>query len=225
MANDTDADNDKLTVTLEIGAKRLGDGEWDGTITYDPNANFNGTDTFKYTISDGTLTDTATVTVTVNAINDPPVAVNDKYSTAEDTPLVVPAPGVLVNDTDVDGGTLTATLTTGPANGTLVFNSNGGFTYTPNANFNGTDSFTYSVDDGTGGTDLATVDITVTPLNDAPVAAGQTQTTDEDTATGRHGDRYGCRRGHVDVCQGDRPDAGQLWSSIPTGLHLHADRE
>ena len=72
-------------------------------------------------------------------------------------------------------------LTTGPTGGTLVFNSDGSFTYTPNPDFNGADKFTYTVDDGKGGTDIGQVDITVGAVNNAPVAAGQTLTTGEDT--------------------------------------------
>jgi len=76
-------------------------------------------------------------------VNDAPVAVNDSYTTAEDTTLNVAAPGVLANDTDVDGGTLSAVLVSQPTHGSLTLNSNGSFTYVPAANYNGTDSFTY----------------------------------------------------------------------------------
>src|SRR5262249_42923098 len=75
----------------------------------------------------------ATVTITVTPVNDPPVANNDAYTTAEDTPLTVAAPGVLANDTDVDGNPLTAILVNGPSNGTLTLNPDGSFTYPPNA--------------------------------------------------------------------------------------------
>ena len=88
------------------------------------------------------------MTLTVNPVNDAPVAANDAYTTDEDTPLTRPAPGVLANDTDVDGATLTAVLVTGPAHGTLALNADGSFTYTPAANFNGSDSFTYQASDG-----------------------------------------------------------------------------
>ncbi len=100
-----------------------------------------------------------------------PVAVNNAYTTNEDTPLtVVLANGVLVNDTDVEGNALTAILDVGPANGTLTLNANGTFTYTPNANYNGSDTFTYHANDGTGSSNIATVTITVSPVNDVPVA-------------------------------------------------------
>src|SRR5436190_14118478 len=101
----------------------------------------------------------ATVSITVEAVNDAPVAVNDSYNTAEDTSVTFAAPGVLVNDTDVDSASLTAILVSGPANGTLGFNADGSVTYTPNANFNGSDSFTYKANDGTADSNVATVTI------------------------------------------------------------------
>jgi VCBS repeat-containing protein len=145
--------------------------EADGTITYTPDVDFNGADSFIYEVcdSDG-LCDTATVSVTVNPVNDAPVAADDDYSTDEDTPLVVPTPGVLGNDIDVDGDGLTAALVSGPSNGTLTLNAHGSFTYTPAANFNGLDSFTYLANDGAADSNSATVNITVEAVNDPPVA-------------------------------------------------------
>src|SRR5439155_11127960 len=106
-------------------------------------ANFTCTTIFTYQANDGTSnSNLATVTLTVTAVNDAPVANGDSYSTSEDTPLTVAATGVLTNDTDIDGDLLTAALVGSPTSGTLAFNANGSFTYTPNANFNGTDSFT-----------------------------------------------------------------------------------
>jgi len=103
-------------------------------------------------------------------INRPPVAANDTYTTAEDTALTVPAPGVLGNDTDPDANTLTAVLVTTTAHGTLTLNANGSFTYTPAANYFGSDTFAYQASDGQAASNTATVTITVTPVNDAPVA-------------------------------------------------------
>ncbi|HZI51548.1 MAG TPA: Ig-like domain-containing protein, partial [Terriglobia bacterium] len=97
--------------------------------------------------------------------NDPPVANTDAYSTDENTPLIVPAPGVLANDADADGDAVTAVLVTGPSHGTLVLNANGSFTYTPNSGFAGVDSFTYRANDGTDPSSLSTVTITVDPLS------------------------------------------------------------
>src|SRR2546428_7058668 len=90
-------------------------------------SNFNGTDSFTYKASDGQAqSGVATVTITVTPVNDAPVAANDDtYTTPEDTQLTVSAPGVLANDTDADGDTLTAVLVSGPAHGTLTLRSDG----------------------------------------------------------------------------------------------------
>jgi VCBS repeat-containing protein len=123
----------------------------------------------------------ATVTITVTAVNDAPVAAGDAFSTAEDTALTVPAPGVLGNDTDRDDDPLTAVVVTSPSHGTLTVNANGSFSYTPAGNFNGSDSFTYRASDGTLTSNVATVTISVTAVNDAPFAAGDAFSTAEDT--------------------------------------------
>ncbi len=110
--------------------------------------------------------------------NQAPDAVDDAVTTNEDTAVITG--NVLAGDTDPEGDTLSITGFTQGANGTVVSNGDGTFTYTPNANFNGTDSFTYTVDDGNGGTDTATVNVTVGEVNDAPTAeAGADQTVDE----------------------------------------------
>ena len=136
--------------------------------------------------------------------NSTPNAVRDSYTTAEDTGLTAPPiSGVLANDTDADGDPLTATVVTGPAHGDLVLNSDGSFTYTPDANFNGADAFTYRLTDQTsaphihglagllnllsfgllgdsGHATTATATINVTAVNDAPVAIGDSFTVTED---------------------------------------------
>ena len=179
LTNDIDADADTLTVqsagqpsnaSVVVNA--------DGTVTYTPDANFSGVDTFTYTVSDGNGgIDTATVTVTVDPVNDPPAANDDGATTDEEVPAVI---DVLGNDTDADGDTLTVQSVTQPGNGSAAINANGTVTYTPDADFNGVDTFTYTVSDGNGGTDSATVTVTVDPVNDAPVASDDGATTDED---------------------------------------------
>ncbi len=116
-------------------------------------------------------------------LNTAPAANADAYSTNEDTPLAVSAPGVLANDTDGESNPLTAALVSNVSNGTLTLNTDGSFAYTPNLNFNGTDSFTYNAYDGTANSaSPATVTITVNAVNDAPVITGQNSvSTDEDT--------------------------------------------
>jgi len=183
LGNDYDPDGDPLSVSLVSGPTH----GWatvnpDGTITYTPNPDFCGTDSFTYQACDPSgACDTATVTITVTCVNDAPVAQDDRYTTAEDTPLLVPAPGILGNDYDVDGDPLTAVLVSGPAHGTLTLNPDGSFTYTPAENFCGEDSFIYKAYDGALYSNVATVRITVTCVNDAPVAQDDSYTTSEDT--------------------------------------------
>jgi len=170
-ANDTDADGDSLTVSVATGPSN---GQLtlnaDGSFTYTPNADFHGTDTFTYTVNDGTV-DSAVATVTID-VNTLANTVNDAYTIAEDGTLTVDAEnGVLTNDSDVDGDTLSVALATGPSHGTLTLNTDGSFEYKPEADFHGTDTFTYVVNDGFGNSAAATVTITVNPVNDAPVVA------------------------------------------------------
>jgi VCBS repeat-containing protein len=180
LANDTDADGNALTATLTNNATHgtvaLSP---NGSFTYTPNREFTGTDTFKYRARDSTgqQSGTATVTITVSSPNVPPVAVNDSYTTNEDTPLNVPAKGVLGNDTDANGDSLTAALVGNVSHGTLTLNANGSFAYAPAANYNGSDSFTYHANDGSQNSNTATVTITITPVNDPPVAVNDSYST------------------------------------------------
>ena len=182
LSNDTDPENDPLTVTSYTQpANGTVSVNADGSFTYTPNANYNGADQYTYTISDSNGgTDTATVFIGITPVNDAPDAVDDRYTTAEDVPLVILPAGVLSNDTDQDGDPLTVTSYTQPANGTVSVNPDGSFTYTPNADYNGADQYTYTISDGNGGTDTATVFIGITPVNDAPDAVDDRYTTDED---------------------------------------------
>ena len=107
-------------------------------------------------------------TTTLNVLDHAPNAVNDIYGVEENDTLNVSAPGVLSNDTDVDGDPLTASLDSGPAHGTLTLNADGSFVYTPTTNYVGTDSFTYKASDGFGGSDTALVTITVHAINQPP---------------------------------------------------------
>jgi VCBS repeat-containing protein len=126
-------------------------------------------------------TNNVAVLLNTTLTNRVPAAAADAYGTAEDTPLTVATPGVLGNDTDPDGDSLSAALVSGPAHGSLDLNANGGFTYTPDADFNGTDTFTYQASDGTAQSNPATVTITVIPVNDPPAATDDASTTAEDT--------------------------------------------
>jgi VCBS repeat-containing protein len=181
LGNDTDADDNRLMATLQSGPD---DGSLtlnlDGSFVYTPTLNFNGVDSFLYIASDGLYTDTASVTITVTSVNDPPIAVSDAYSTAEDTELSVPAPGVLSNDLDVDGDPLTASVNQPPSHGALAFSLDGSFSYMPDVNYFGQDSFMYDVSDGVL-TSTASVSLTVTAVNDPPVALDDSASTDQNT--------------------------------------------
>jgi len=95
--------------------------------------------------------------------NQPPVASNDSFSLTGNSPFTMPAPGVLINDSDPEGSSLTAQRVSGPSHGTLTLNNNGSFAYTPVANYVGIDSFTYMANDGTSNSNIATVTITILP--------------------------------------------------------------
>jgi gliding motility-associated-like protein len=147
LNNDTDLDNDILTITK---ATKPAHGEItinaNGTIMYIPDADFEGVDTFNYTISDGNGGfSTATVFIKVAKINKPPIAQDDFRSTKVNTSAVIL---VLGNDMDPDGDALTITGATAPANGSVIINNDGTITYTPNVGFTGTDTFYYTITDG-----------------------------------------------------------------------------
>jgi VCBS repeat-containing protein len=190
--DDTDADVDDTVTVTDVTQPANGEVviNDDGTVSYTPDGNFSGTDTFTYTLSDaesgphlhgffgffgGGHADTASVTVTVNAANDAPVADNDAYSVDEDGTLIVPAAtGALNGDTDVDGTPLTAEKVADAGHGTLTLDADGSFIYKPAANYSGPDSFTYRATDGVTLSNVATVNITVNPIDDPPVAGDDT---------------------------------------------------
>ena len=114
-----------------------------------------------------TVSDTITVEVIGGASNHPPVAANDSYTTAYQTPLSVAAPGVLGNDSDSDGQSLTAVAASQPLHGMVMLNADGSFTYTPASGYSGPDSFAYTASDGTASSAPATVSLTVKPQTDS----------------------------------------------------------
>ncbi len=168
-----DADGDAVTVTGSADNGTVTD-NGDGTFTYSPNADFNGADTITFTADDGNGgTATTTVAATVNPVADAPAFDADSIdvTATEDTPLDGDVSG---NASDADGDSLTFALASGAANGVAVVNADGTFTYTPAQDSNAADSFDVSVDDGNGGTDTVTVNVTVTPVNDAPEFPSET---------------------------------------------------
>ncbi|EKO3866029.1 tandem-95 repeat protein, partial [Vibrio harveyi] len=179
LANDSDPENDTLTITAASVPTEQGTvAIVDGKLVFTPAENFNGDATISYTISDGQLTDDATVAVTVNPVNDAPVAVNDAVSTDEDTAVTI---DVLTNDSDLENDQLTITNASVPAEQGTVTIVDGKLVFTPAENFNGDATISYTISDGQL-TDDATVAVTVNPVNDAPVAVNDTVATDEDTA-------------------------------------------
>jgi hypothetical protein len=186
VANDTDVDGnlDSTTATVVSGSGPSNGSvtnNGDGTFTYTPDENFNGSDSFMYQVCDtDNLCDTATVTIEVAPVNDPPVAVDDSASTDEDIPVDIDA---VANDSDVDDNLdpSTATVVIDPSNGTVTNNGDGTFTYTPDPNFFGTDSFEYEVCDTDNLCDTATVTVEVIQVKHPPVANDDSATTPEDT--------------------------------------------
>ena len=172
----SDVDGDDLTYTI-------GTAPTNGTVTltgaevvYTPNENFNGSDSFTFTSSDGTIESNAgTVAITVTPVNDAPVAQDGSNTKEEDTDQTI-----TLSASDVDGDDLTYTIGTAPTNGTVTL-TGAEVVYTPNENFNGSDSFTFTSSDGTIESNAGTVAITVTPVNDAPVAQDGSNTKEEDT--------------------------------------------
>ena len=179
----TDADTDPLTYTLVASPVK---GKVvihnDGTFTFTPTPYANGSDSFTYKANDGLVdSSVATFVITILPVNFSPVANNEEiYHASEDTLLTVPAPGVLANDIDMDGDPITAVKVTDPAYGLLTLNTNGSFTYMPGPNYHGLDSFTYKANDGFLDSNFATVTITTSPINDAPVANNDVFAVDED---------------------------------------------
>jgi hypothetical protein len=163
LGNDIDAEDDPSAVlvgnvsdgTLTLNA--------DGSFTYTPNAGFYGTMASPIRRTMEVLFQRRHRPPGGHGENDTPVASDDGYSTSKNTPLEVGAPGVLGNDSDLDGDPLSAVLISPPNHGTLTLNPGGGFTYTPEADFYGSDSFTYTANDSATGSNVATVSLTVMP--------------------------------------------------------------
>jgi parallel beta-helix repeat protein len=165
LTNDYDPDGEPLVGIYLMSSPQHGTLEIqdDGSFTYTPAPNWFGIDSFIYVVHEGGTEagNEATVTITVQAVEDAPVALPDEYSTADNTEISVPVPGVLANDYDVDSTTLTAVLGTDVASGTLTLNEDGSFMYMPDSGFCGTDYFTYYVTDGFLSSDLVMVTIIV----------------------------------------------------------------
>jgi len=177
LFNDSDPDGDELTIQIATQPSNSSVLVSDRKIVYSPNPASSGLDTFMYTVSDNHGgTSTASVTVAVAAINDPPIAQYDEQVTSEDTSITVL---VLFNDTDPEGDALVVESISQPRHGTALSDGTS-VIYTPDPDYVGDDAFTYTVSDYNGGTSTATVSIDVLPVNDTPVAQDDAQVTQED---------------------------------------------
>ncbi|NVC50093.1 tandem-95 repeat protein, partial [Vibrio diabolicus] len=166
LANDSDIEGDDLSITSASVSEEQGIVEIvDGKLVFTPSENFNGNAAISYTISDGELEDEAQVSVTVNSVNDAPIALNDATITEEDTSVTI---DVLPNDTDIDGDALSIESASVLSDQGQVEIIDGKLVFTPTENFNGDAEITYTVTDGSL-TDQATVTVTVNAVNDTPV--------------------------------------------------------
>ena len=187
LANDTDAENDPLTAILVAapvnGAVSLNP---NGTFSYTHNGSETTTDSFTYRANDGSLDSAnATVTITINPVNDAPIAVDDSTTVDEGGTVTIldsTETSVLGNDSDPENDPLTASLVAGPLHGSVTLNSEGTFSYTHDGSETTSDNFTYRANDGSLESALATVTLTINPVIDVPVADDQSVATDEDTA-------------------------------------------
>ncbi len=175
----SDANGDPLTYSI-VNAPSMG--SLSGTapnLTYTPATDANGTDSFTFRSNDGKAdSNIATVSITVVPVNDAPTAAAQVTSTPEDKAL-----GVILSASDRDGDSLSYRIVSGPVKGSLSGTAPN-LTYTPAADANGTDSFSFRANDGKADSNIATVSITVVPVNDAPTAVAQVTSTPEDTALG-----------------------------------------
>ncbi|WP_154217060.1 cadherin-like domain-containing protein, partial [Vibrio parahaemolyticus] len=137
----------------------------DGSVTYTPNDNYHGTDSFTYIVTSGGVSESTTVSVDVTPVNDAPVAKDDTAITDEDTPVTI---DVLPNDTDIDGDKLSIQSASVPETQGKVEIVDGKLVFTPAENFHGDAEITYTITDGAL-TDQATVNVTVNAVNDTPV--------------------------------------------------------
>jgi Bacterial Ig domain/Concanavalin A-like lectin/glucanases superfamily len=159
--NDSDPDGDEVTVEAIATGPANGTAAVnpDGTVTYTPDADFFGADAFELVVSDGRGGfSTSLVSVTVNNLDDDPVAIDDAVVALQNTPVVI---DVLANDFDADGDTLIVQAAEQGAFGSVAINPDGTVTYTPNQDFLGEDSFEYTISDGDGTTSSATVTVEV----------------------------------------------------------------
>jgi VCBS repeat-containing protein len=174
LGNDSDPDGDAITAQLDTAPSHAASFALnaDGSYTYVHDGSETTSDSFTYKANDGALdSNVATVTITINPVDDSPIANNDSATVNEGGTLNVPAPGVLGNDTDAENDSLTATLVSGPSHASsFTLNADGSYTYVHDGSETTSDSFTYKANDGALDSNVATVTITINPVNDSPIA-------------------------------------------------------
>ncbi|HHJ20788.1 MAG TPA: tandem-95 repeat protein, partial [Gammaproteobacteria bacterium] len=183
LANDLTGDGQSILVDFQDISDRGGmvTHLGKGVFRYQPPRDFNGTDTFQYTIEDANGDQSqATVTITVHAVNDIPVATGELFFTQEDKPLFFTENNLLDNDQDNESTDLNVLIENEPRHGVLNIGDQGQFSYKPDANFNGTDRFTYRVTDGDASSSTAEVVIKISATNDAAIAETSFVQLDED---------------------------------------------
>ncbi|HHX8455522.1 TPA: tandem-95 repeat protein [Vibrio diabolicus] len=183
LAQAGDVDGDDLTASkLTVDGNATVVANDDGSFTITPDADFNGDIDIQFNITDGTDTIQATADLTVNPVNDLPVPQDQQFSVEEDGTLQFTDADLLAGATDIDGDNLTVDgISYTGSDGVLTDHGDGTYTFAPNENFNGDVSFSFGVSDGTE-TVPANVDVSVTPVNDPPVAGSTSYTVDEDNA-------------------------------------------
>ncbi|MDG2932875.1 cadherin-like domain-containing protein, partial [Vibrio parahaemolyticus] len=183
LANTSDVEGDALTASnLSVDGNATVTQNDDGSFTITPDADFNGDIDISFDISDGTNTVQATADLTVNPINDLPVPQDQQFSVEEDGTLQFTDADLLAGATDIDGDNLTVDgISYTGSDGVLTDHGDGTYTFAPNENFNGDVSFSFGVSDGTE-TVPANVDVSVTPVNDPPVAGSTSYTVHEDNS-------------------------------------------
>ena len=216
LANDFDPEGDSLTVIV-VDRPQNGDTLFDGSLIYNPNTDFVGTDTVTYQVSDGlTKSNLATITINVSDANFAPESNPDNYVTTENQTLIVNArAGVLSNDFDLnEGDQITASLVDDATNGSVKLNDDGSFEYTPNAGYLGEDSFTYRISDGMEDSEVTKVSISIRSGNQTPVANDDSFSVDEDLSL------------VIDlgsILENDIDPEGQMLNVIPIGVPEHGD--
>ncbi|NAW94538.1 tandem-95 repeat protein [Vibrio sp. V42_P2S4T144] len=183
LSQASDIEGDDLTASdLTVDGNATVTANDDGSFTITPDADFNGDIDIQFNITDGTDTIQATADLTVNPVNDLPVPQDQQFSVEEDGTLQFTDADLLAGATDIDGDNLTVDgISYTGSDGVLTDHGDGTYTFAPNENFNGDVSFSFGVFDGTE-TVPANVDVSVTPVNDPPVAGSTSYTVDEDNA-------------------------------------------